>query len=411
MKHSRITVGTDSEGGTHMAPRRASTWAALTAVSALVLAGCGSSGGGGSSSPTTSVQASIGAGEGAINILAWAGYAENGSTDPTVDWVTPFETKTGCKANVAVANTSDEMFEKMGNGDFDVVSASGDSSLRMIHANKVVPVNTALLTNWADVPDWQKNQSWNALNGVSYGIPHGWGANLLSWRTDVVTTAPDSWSVVWDENSPYKGKIGAYDSPTYLADAALYLMATQPDLGIKNPYALDQKQFQAAVDLATKQKAILAGYWSSYADAQKNFENGTFVLGTSWQIIVNLAQANKAKVDAILPKEGSTGWADTWMIDAKSKHPNCAYEWLNWITTPDVQAQVAEWFGEAPANVKACALTKDTGHCDTFHAQDQAYFSKIWFWATPQSTCLDGRTDVQCVPYSDWTTAWSKLRS
>jgi putative spermidine/putrescine transport system substrate-binding protein len=390
--------------------RRRAAAVGLGVAIAITMAGCSSNSSGGSA-PSATAQSSIGAGEGAINILAWPGYAENGSTDPKVDWVTPFEQKTGCKASVQVANTSDEMFEKMGNGDFDVVSASGDSSLRMIHADKVVPVNTALLTNWADIPDWQKDQNWNSLNGVAYGIPHGWGANLLSWRTDKVTPAPDSWSVVWDPNSPYKGKIGAYDSPTYLADAALYLMATKPDLGIKNPYALDQTQFQAAVDLATQQKSILAGYWSSYADAQKNFENGTYVLGTSWQIIVNLAQGDKAPVDAVLPKEGSTGWADTWMIDAKSKHPNCAYQWLNWITSPSVQAQVAEWFGEAPANVKACDMTTDKTHCDTFHAKDEAYFKKIWFWATPQSTCLDGRTNTQCVPYSDWTTAWSKLRS
>lgn len=384
----------------------------IGAAVAVALTGCGgSNSNGGGSSPTAKAQQSIGAGEGAINILAWPGYAENGSTDKSVDWVTPFSKKTGCQANVQVANTSDEMFEKMGNGDFDVVSASGDSSLRMIHADKVAPVNTDLLTSWGDIPDWQKNQQWNSLDNVSYGIPHGWGANLLSWRTDKVRTAPDSWSVVWDQSSPYKGKIGAYDSPTYLADAALYLMATQPDLKIKNPYALDETQFKAAVDLATKQKSILAGYWSSYADAQKSFENGTYVLGTSWQIIVNLARANKAPVEATLPKEGATGWADTWMVDARSKHPNCAYEWLNWITSPSVQAQVAEWFGEAPANTKACALTTDKKHCDTFHAEDEEYFKRVWFWATPQSTCLDGRTDTKCVPYSEWTTAWSTLRS
>jgi putative spermidine/putrescine transport system substrate-binding protein len=303
------------------------------------------------------------------------------------------------------------MFEKMGNGDFDVVSASGDSSLRMIYAGKVAPVNTKLLTNWNDIAPFQKEQQWNSVDGVDYGIPHGWGANLLSWRTDKVTTAPDSWGVVWDQSSPYKGSITASDSPTYLADAALYLMATKPDLGIKNPYALDQKQFDAAVDLATQQKSLLGGYWSSYTDAQKNFTSGTWVLGTSWQIIVNLAQADKAPVDATLPKEGSTGWADTWMVDAKSPHPNCAYLWMNHITTPKVQAQVAEWFGEAPANTKACALTSDAKHCEVFHAQDEAYFKRIWFWATPQSDCLDGRTDTKCVPYSEWTKAWSTLRS
>ncbi|HEY7857522.1 MAG TPA: ABC transporter substrate-binding protein [Candidatus Nanopelagicales bacterium] len=400
-----------------MATRRLLKIAVVGAAVAMVATGCGSSSGttdagsGPAKPPQLPMLQALGAGEGAINILAWPGYAENGTTDPSVNWVTPFEKATGCKANVQVANTSDEMFEKMGTGDFDVVSASGDSSLRMIYAGKVAPVNTTLLTNWNDIASFQKGQQWNSVGGVNYGIPHGWGANLLSWRTDKVTPAPDSWSMVWDTDSPYKGKIGAYDSPTYLADAALYLMSTKPDLGIKNPYALDQKQFEAAVALATAQKPILAGYWSSYTDAQKAFTNGTFVLGTSWQIIVNLAKADKAPVDAVLPKEGSTGWADTWMIDAKSPHPNCAYMWMNWITTPKIQAQVAEWFGEAPANTKACDFTVDKSHCDIFHAKDEAYFKRIWFWATPQADCLDGRTDVKCVPYSQWTQAWSQLRS
>lgn len=401
-----------------MSIKRRTRCAAVGAAAALMLTACGGSTDTGATTgtkraqpPKMSALQSVGAGEGAVNILSWAGYAENGTTDPKVDWVTPFEKATGCKANVQVANTSDEMFEKMGTGDFDVVSASGDSALRMIYAGKVAPVNTKLLTNYADIAPFQKTQQWNSVNGVEYGIPHGWGANLLSWRTDKVKPAPDSWSMVWDPSSPYKGKITAYDSPTYVADAALYLMKTKPELGIKNPYALDQKQFDAAVALVTAQKSILAGYWSSYADAQKAFENGTYFLGTSWQIIVNLAQADKAPVDSVLPKEGSTGWADTWMVDAKSPHPNCSYMWMNHITSPKVQAQVAEWFGEAPANTKACALTVDKNHCKTFHAADEAYFKKIWFWATPQSDCLDGRTDTKCVPYSEWTRAWSKIRS
>ena len=167
----------------------------------------------------------------------------------------PFEKQTGCKAKVQVANTSDEMFEKMGTGEFDVVSASGDSSLRMIYAGKVAPVNTDLFSNYADIAPFQKMQAWNSVGGVPYGIPHGWGAQLLGYRTDKVTPAPDSWSVVFDPASPYKGKITMYDSAVDLIGvAAVYLMATQPDLKITNPYALDQTQFDAAVALATAQK-------------------------------------------------------------------------------------------------------------------------------------------------------------
>ena len=390
------------------------------ALAGLALSACGTTSGGGSTASTTSrstppavpALTTLGGGEGRVNILAWAGYAENGSTDPTVDWVTPFETKTGCKANIQVADTSDSMFEKMGTGDFDVVSASGDSSLRMIYAGKVAPVTTDLLTNYADVPDFQKMQAWNSVGGVAYGMPHGWGAQLLAYRTDKVSPAPDSWSTVFEPASAYAGKITDYDSPTDgIAAAAVYLMSTKPDLKITNPYALDKTQFDAAVALLTAQQPQVASYWASYADAQKSLENGSTEIGSTWQIIVNLAKADGAAVESVLPKEGATGWADTWMVDAKSAHPNCAYEWMNWVTTPQVQAQIAEWFGEAPANVKACALTTDPTHCATFHAQDKNYFSKIWFWSTPQTECLDGRTDVKCIPYAEWGKAWSSIKN
>ena len=403
-----------------MARSRLVKVATAGALVALLATACGTSSSGGSAQPgSTKAQPpkldalkTLGAGEGAINILAWAGYAENGSTDKTVDWVTPFEKATGCTTKVQVANTSDEMFEKMGTGNFDVVSASGDSSLRLIYAGKVAPVNTDLLTNYADVPSFQKMQQWNSVNSVAYGMPHGWGAQLMAYRTDKVVPAPDSWAPVWDPNSAYKSKITMYDSSVDgIGAAAVYLMATRPDLGIKNAYALDQKQFDAAIALLQSQKPAVGSYWSAYADAQKALESGTTVIGSTWQIIVNLAKGDKAPVASVLPKEGATGWADTWMVDAKTPHPNCSYLWMNWVTTPAVQAQIAEWFGEAPANVKACALTVDKGHCDTFHANDEAYFKKIAFWSTPQSDCLDGRTDVKCMPYSEWSKAWSSLRS
>ncbi len=399
-----------------MAQTRLLKSATAAALLTLLVAGCGSSGGTTGSTaakpPELPAATAIGDGEGAINILAWAGYAEDGSTDPTVDWVTPFEEQTGCEAKVQVANTSDEMFEKMGSGEFDVVSASGDSSLRMIYAGKVAPVNTDLFANYADIAPFQKMQPYNSVAGVPYGIPHGWGAQTLGFRTDKVTPAPDSWSVVYDPATPYKGKIAVYDSAVdAIAASAVYLMATQPDLKITNPYALDQTQFDAAIALSTAQKPLVASYWSAYADAQKALENGTNVVGSTWQVIINLAAADDAPVTAVLPKEGATGWADTWMIDAKSPHPNCAYEWMNYITSASVQAQVVEWFGEAPANVKACQETADSGHCETYHANDEAYFKAIYFWTTPQSDCLDGRTDVKCVPYSEWTKAWSSLRN
>jgi putative spermidine/putrescine transport system substrate-binding protein len=392
-----------------------------TAVLLVAAAACGTSGGGtdknssapgnqGFTPPKIPMQQSIGKMEGSVNILAWPGYAEDGSNDKTVDWVTPFEQQTGCQANVKYFGTSDEAVQLMKTGEYDVVSASGDATLRLIAGGDVAPVNTSLLKNYADIEPFLKDKPWNSVNGQMYGVPHGWGANLLMYRTDKVNPAPTSWAAVFDDASQYAGHVTAYDSPIYIADAALYLMNTQPSLGIKDPYALDTKQLAAAVAVLKKQKASVSEYWSDYLKEEQAFKTGDSVIGTTWQVIASLAQSEGAPVKAFLPAEGSTGWSDTWMIGAKAQHPNCAYAWMDYITSPPAQAAVAEYFGEAPANGKACALTSDKSFCDTYHVTDAAYAAQIHYWTTPISQCLDGRTDVKCTDYGDWTQAWTEIK-
>jgi putative spermidine/putrescine transport system substrate-binding protein len=394
---------------------------AALATAGLVVAGCG---GGSTSTPTSGSAgstklpeppqqtklASLGTGEGQLNLVAWAGYAENGSTDKSVDWVTPFTAATGCKVNVKIGNTSDEMVTLMKSGQYDGVSASGDATLRLIYGGDVAPVNTDLVPNYATISDFLKMRAWNSINGVAYGIPHGWGANVLLWNKDVVTTAPDSWGVVFDPASPYKGKVTAYDSPIYIADAALYLKATKPDLKITNPYELDDAQFNAAVDLLKEQKGIVGEYWADYTKAVSAIESKNTVLGTTWQVIANLVAADKkVTIGTVLPKEGATGWSDTWMVASKAQHPNCMYKWMDWIVSPKVNAQVAEYFGEAPAQTRACELTADKNHCTTYHALDKAYADQIAYWTTPTKNCGDGR-GATCKDYAAWTQAWTSIK-
>ena len=393
-------------------------WVAVIAAIALfVAAGCGGDDNGSSGSAGGGVKApegakplaKLGQGEGKLNIIAWAGYAEDGSTDPKVDWVTPFEKQTGCQVNVKTGNTSDEMVTLMRTGRYDGVSASGDATLRLIAGGDVAPVNTDLVPNYKDVFDGLKNQPFNSVDGQMYGIPHGRGANILMWRSDKIKQNLDSWGAVFDKASQFKGKVTAYDSPIYIADAALYLKATQPDLGIDNVYELDDKQFQAAVDLLKQQRQNIGEYWSDYTKEQQAFANGNSQVGTTWQVIANLLEADKVKIKTTLPKEGGTGWSDTWMISSKAKHPNCMYMWMNHIISPKANAEVAEWFGEAPSNRKSCALTAVKNHCQIFHANDQAYFDRVAFWTTPRKDCGDDRGAV-CKDYSDWVQAWTEIK-
>jgi putative spermidine/putrescine transport system substrate-binding protein len=388
---------------------------AAIAVGAVVLSGCSSSKKTGSTAgrqvPKVPTLQSVGAGEGKLNIVVWAGYAEDGSNVKTADWVHPFEQQTGCQVNAKIGNTSDEMVQLMKSGQYDGVSASGDATLRLIYAGDVAPVNTSLVPNYATISPFLKNGNWNSVNGQMYGIPHGWGANLLMWDTKRVSADLDSWSVVFDKSSQYKGKVTAYDSPIYIADAAMYLQATQPSLGIKDPYSITKAQLDAAVTLLKQQKANVGEYWADYTKAVQAVESGTTNVGTTWQVIANLINSDtkKTTVKTVVPKEGVTGWSDTWMISSKAQHPNCMYKWMDWITSPTVNAQVAEYFGEAPAQSLACQHTSDKSFCDTYHALDATYAGKIHYWTTPQTQCLVGGGN-NCTDYAEWVNAWQSVK-
>jgi putative spermidine/putrescine transport system substrate-binding protein len=392
---------------------------AIACVLSVGVTACGSSSSSSSQGPGKVTQApkipmlqKVGKGEGKLNLIAWAGYVEDGSTDPKVDWVSDFTKQTGCQVNVKIGNTSDEMVTLMRTGQYDGVSASGDATLRLIAGGDVAPVNTALVPNYKDVFSGLKNRGFNSVAGHMYGIPHGRGANLLMWRTDKVTPSPTSWSAVFDTKqlAAQKGKVTAYDNPIYIADAAVYLKAHDPGLKITNPFELDGKQFDAAVNLLEQQRKYIGEYWSDYTKEQAAFSQGDSTIGTTWQVIANLLSAEKhpVPIKTTLPSEGSTGWSDTWMISSKAQHPNCMYMWMNHIISPKANAAVAQWFGEAPANSKACALAAK-GFCAQYHAADENFFKKISFWTTPTANCGDSRGNV-CKDYSAWVNAWTEIK-
>ncbi|WP_374621572.1 ABC transporter substrate-binding protein [Devosia sp.] len=345
----------------------------------------------------------LGPGEGEVSIVAWAGYIERGETDPNYDWVTKFEADTGCKVSVKTAATSDEMVALMNEGGFDLVTASGDASLRLVAGKRVQPINTALIPSWSSIDERLQNAPWHTVDGVHYGTPYVWGANVLMYNTEVFgATPPDSWSVVFEETTlpdgkSNKGRVQAYDGPIYVADAALYLMSSKPELGITDPYALNEEQYKAALDLLRQQRGLVGRYWHDAFIQMDDFTNEGVVASGSWPFQVNVLKAGGAPVASVFPKEGITGWADTTMLHAESAHPNCAYMWMEHSLSPKVQGDVSAWFGTVPSVPAACKgneLLGDEG-CATNGFDN---FDKIRFWRTPVSKCEAG----ECVPYYRW---------
>jgi putative spermidine/putrescine transport system substrate-binding protein len=388
-------------------------------IAALVVIGCG---GGDDSASTSAELQSVGKTEGQLNLIAWPGYV----ADP---WMSDFEKQTGCQIKLREAGTSDEMVDQMRTGQWDGVSASGNASLRLVAGNDVDPVNLDLIPNYQTIFDDLKNQPYNTVDGVNYGVPHGRGANLLMWNTDAVKPNPKSWSVILDPSqaSKYKGKISVYDDSLYIADAAVYLKTHQPDLGIDNPYELDDKQFNAAVDLLKQQQPNVGEYWTDAAKQIQSFANGDVDVGTTWQYQYFALLADKAPIAAspasqgFVPEEGATGWSDTWMISSQAAHPNCMYKWMNFIVSPLANAEVAQSFGEAPAQSKSCdtdTLAKaakadgyppDPKFCDNYHAADPGFWKKVYYWITPVADCGDDRGAV-CKDNNEWVSAWTEIK-
>jgi putative spermidine/putrescine transport system substrate-binding protein len=372
--------------------------AAILVAMATAVTACGSSG------TSAGLPTKIGSGEGQLNLIGWEGYAQP-------EWVKPFEKQTGCVVHTKYAGSSDEMVTLMrqgGGSTYDMVSASGDATLRLIRGANVQAVNVNLVPEWKNfIPQLQSPQH-NTVNGVHYGVSLQWGPNSLLYNTSKVTQPPTSWEAIYSPK--YKGAVTVPANTIQIADAALYLSKAQPSLGITDPYELTEAQLNAAVSLLKQQRPLIKKYWTGAADEAELFKNGDVVIGAAWPLATNTLEADKVPVKELIPVQGATGWADTWMISSHTKHLNCAYKWINWVSTPQVQAEQAISFGETPANKLACPYMEKikAGSCVKYHANaPSAYFESIKFWKTPVKDCGNGKHD--CTDFTVWQKRWTEI--
>ena len=369
----------------------------LFALASLVLSACGGK---------------AATGEGEVAIVAWPGYIERGANDPAYDWVTAFETQTGCKVTVKDAGTSDEMVQLINSGGFDLVTASGDASLRLIFGKSVQEIDISKIPSYKNVDERMQNGNWHTVNGKHYGVPYQWGPNVLMYNTNAFPTAPTSWDVVFNEQTLPDGKsnkdrVQAYSGPIYIADAALYLMSKNPELGITDPYELNEAQFAAVLELLKQQRQIVPKYWVDAPTQVEDFKNEGFVASSSWPYQVGLLQTDSAPIASTIPQEGATGWADTTMMAANAPHPKCAYLWLEHSIDPKVQGDVASWFGSAPSVPAACEGASELFGTEGCAANGYDTFDQIHFWKTPVADCGNGQSD--CVTYDRWAEEFTKI--
>ena len=353
------------------------------AALALIAASCGggNDNGGGAKGPDINAK-----GEGKLNIVDWEGY-----TDPS--FVKQFEKETGCKVNDTFAGTSDEMFTKFrsgGGGQYDLASFSGDASLRAIKSGSVAELDTSKLTNWKDLAPQLQSPSFNTVDGKHYGLSFMWGANVLIYNADKIKQNIDTWNAIYDPK--YKGQITVPNNPIQIADPALQFF------GAKDPYSIDQATLNEVKGKLKQQRPLVRKYWVLATDFEQLFKSGDAIIGAGWPLMtVDLRKAGM-NVKEVIPKEGVTGWSDSWMLSTKARHPICAYKYMNYITQPAVQVKVSDVTGYSPPNEKACTLLGPK-RCKDLHVTDQHYYNTIKYWKTPTSP----------TNYRQWTDTFNEV--
>ena len=266
--------------------------------------------------------------------------------------------QTGCQVNAKYAGTSSEMVSLMANGgggQYDLVSASGDADLRLIYGGDVRPVNIDLIPSWKDFHPFLQSPSFNTIDGKHYGVSFQFGPNVLLYSTTTFTTAPTSWSVIYD--SKYKGKVTVPEQPdpdrrrgalpvedeaearhhrSLRADAAAVRRGGQP---AEAREAADQEVLEPRLggDLAVPERHDGRRRGVAVPDGHARRPTG--------------ARSPTRSRRRARPAGPTPGCSPT-----KAPHPNCAYKWMKYISTPKPQAQQADSFGETPANTQACPI-------------------------------------------------------
>jgi spermidine/putrescine transport system substrate-binding protein len=257
-------------------------------------------------------------------------------------------------------SSSDEMMAKLRGGGtklYDMIVPVQNYIEPAAKAGLIEPLDPAALTNSKDIFEEFRNSPQWSVGGKLYGIPFVWGANAMAYNRKEVGEV-DSLGVLFDPK--YKGRIAMRDEP----EDSLAVGALQ--LGIKKPYAMEEKELQEVKKVLIAQKPLVRAYWKNVADVQNMLGSGEVVV--AWAFLAVVAPLLKAGVDIgwVWPKEGAVGWSEAIVAVKGTPNLKLVQEYANLSLSPDYGEMMARETRYAPASKVAASrldekLIKDLG--------------------------------------------------
>jgi spermidine/putrescine-binding protein len=320
-----------------------------------------------------------------LRIIGWEGYMDE-------SFAKPFEAQTGCKVIATYAGSSDEMYAKIKASKgktYDLVTASGDLTKRLYDSGLLEPLDLAKVENAQSLLPIFDKPTYNTFDGQPYGVSIAWGPDFLIYDRSVYRSAPKSWQVLYEDGAT--GKVSLPDYPIFNADIALWQ-------GMDDIYDLTKAQLNEEIKPKLfGLRSQVRKFWSSQGELAQLFLNKEISLAWGWPATVAELQRADFPVGVTIPKEGTTGWSDSWMMLKNSPNQAIAYAWMNYMLTGDAQKAMTAVTGYWPVSTNILPLLSETERKD-LHLEDAAqYYSAIRFWET--------------VPnYDEWVALWTEFR-
>jgi spermidine/putrescine-binding protein len=318
-----------------------------------------------------------------LNMLVWEGYTDK-------SFVAAFEKQSGCKVTASYAGSSDEMYAKFkagGGKTYDLVSASGDATERLYKAGVVQAIDTKKLKNFGQIFPILQKGNWNYFDGKLYGVSFAWGPNIVVYSKKDVSAAPLSWLDLFDKK--YAGKISLPDNPITIADVALWL-------GKKDPYNLSDSDLAEVKAKLLELKPNIRKFWTTAGELANLFQSGEITIAHAWPLTA--VQLNKAgfAVGTARPKEGLTGWTDSWMISKASKNSAAAYKWIDFMLSQAGQKGMMDVTGYSGGS-KLGAQAVGAAKAKELFIDNPSSLQGIKMWQVPKN-------------YDAWVKVWNEVR-
>ena len=300
---------------------------AISALAAILLVACGSS-----SNDTTGEGGGGGeASGGSLSILSWDGYDEP-------EWLKQFERESGISVTSTSVGSPAEMFSKVkaNASQYDIVLATAGWFPQYVEADLLEPIDEAEVPAMKDIKlgfPWEEATS---VEGTLYGILYNWGNQALAWLPEEIKGVDlakyenskgelDDWNVFWDP--ALKGKVSIFDDPTSVEPMVGLA------LGFKNPYQLNEQQFEEfekkLLELRPQVKRLTTGYDDQLAQLQSGEASVAYLN------IISIAAALKQEGTTLdvnnLVKQGVPAWSDNLAITKEGGGGNldAVYKFIN----------------------------------------------------------------------------------